>query len=125
MQTKGRYEIRGVLGEGGMGIVYRVLDPVLNREVTLKTIRDPQEQAVLELFSECAVLAGMSHPGIRDVRYRGIQARRCHAAVLSHPAAARIGLRGPDRVVRPAASRSSAACRSSCRSAGVSRLGMG
>ena len=68
MKTAGRYEIRDVLGEGGMGIVYRALDSVMNREVTLKTIRDPQDKVVLELFKrECAVLASMSHPNIVEI----------------------------------------------------------
>ncbi len=51
-----------------MGVVYRGFDPVMNREVTIKTIRDPQDQLVLELFKrECAVLASMSHPNIVEI----------------------------------------------------------
>lgn len=51
-----------------MGIVYRAFDPVTNREVTVKTIRDPQDRAVLELFKrECAVLASMTHPNIVEI----------------------------------------------------------
>jgi len=51
-----------------MGIVYRALDSVMNREVTIKTIRDPQDKVVLELFKrECAVLASMSHPNIVEI----------------------------------------------------------
>jgi len=68
MKSAGRYEIREILGEGGMGVVYRGFDPVMNREVTIKTIRDPQDQLVLELFKrECAVLASMSHPNIVEI----------------------------------------------------------
>ncbi|HEY6342946.1 MAG TPA: serine/threonine-protein kinase, partial [Bryobacteraceae bacterium] len=68
MSAKGRYEILEILGEGGMGIVYRGLDPVLNREVAVKTIRDPQDKAALELFKrECAVLASITHPNIVEI----------------------------------------------------------
>jgi serine/threonine protein kinase/cytochrome c-type biogenesis protein CcmH/NrfG len=66
--NKGRYEIRGKLGEGGMGIVHRAVDPVVNREVAVKTIRDAQDKAVLDLFRrECAVLATLSHPNIVEI----------------------------------------------------------
>jgi eukaryotic-like serine/threonine-protein kinase len=69
MATKGRYEILEVLGEGGMGIVYRAIDPVMNhREVAVKTIRDPQDKAALDLFKrECAVLTSITHPNIVDI----------------------------------------------------------
>src|SRR5580658_5794068 len=68
MSAKGRYELLEILGEGGMGIVYRGLDPVLNRVVAVKTIRDPQDKAALELFKrECAVLASITHPNIVEI----------------------------------------------------------
>ena len=33
----GRYEVRGQLGTGGMGHVYRVYDPINQRELALKS----------------------------------------------------------------------------------------
>ncbi|MFN7921648.1 MAG: protein kinase [Bryobacteraceae bacterium] len=69
---KGRYELRNVLGEGGMGVVYRAFDLELRREVALKTIRDAQEQTILELFfKESAVLASLQHPNIVDIYDHG------------------------------------------------------
>ena len=64
----GRYEVREVLGQGGMGLVYRAYDPVVRREVAVKTILDLPDAASLQLFyKECDVLASMSHPNIVEI----------------------------------------------------------
>ena len=67
-QIKDRYEIRQVLGQGGMGVVYNAYDTVVKRSVALKTVRDTPSRAALELFyKECDVLASISHPNIVDI----------------------------------------------------------
>jgi len=64
----GRYEVRQVLGQGGMGLVYRAYDTVVRREVAVKTILDLPDPASLQLFyKECDVLASMSHPNIVEI----------------------------------------------------------
>ena len=64
----GRYEVRQVLGQGGMGLVYRAYDIVVRREVALKTILDIPDPTSLQLFyKECDVLASMSHPNIVEI----------------------------------------------------------
>ena len=69
MRIAGRYEIRGVIGEGGMGIVYRAQDLNLDTEVAVKTIRNPHDAASLELFKkEGAVLRSLNHPNIVEIR---------------------------------------------------------
>src|SRR4249920_233760 len=66
----GKYEIQGILGEGGMGVVYKALDPVIRRTVALKTVvkarLDPSvSRSALERFRNEAQAAGcLQHPGI-------------------------------------------------------------
>ncbi len=68
--TVGRYVIEGVLGEGGMGTVYRAHDPVLHRKVALKVVRardadaDPKTAAesTARLLREARAAAALVHP---------------------------------------------------------------
>lgn len=65
----GRYETRDVIGEGGMGIVYRALDLKRNTEVAVKTIKNPHDAASFDFFKkECAVLSSLNHANIVDIR---------------------------------------------------------
>jgi tetratricopeptide (TPR) repeat protein/predicted Ser/Thr protein kinase len=66
----GRYEIRGVLGAGGMGVVYRAYDPELAREVALKRVRGHErgtDQDRARLLREARALARLRHPAIVPV----------------------------------------------------------
>lgn len=66
----GKYTIRRILGEGGMGIVYLGVDPDLNRPVAIKTIRRGLLQGragreLRERFRREAQAEGrMTHPNI-------------------------------------------------------------
>jgi serine/threonine protein kinase/ribosomal protein L40E len=67
-KLKGRYEIKEVLGQGGMGLVFRAWDTTVKRDVALKTLRDAPTRAALQMFyKECEVLAAMSHPNIVEI----------------------------------------------------------
>ena len=71
--TLGPYEIRGVLGSGGLGTVYRAWDERLQREVALKVLAEGAEEqaaSLVDLQREARLLASVSHPavvGIFDV----------------------------------------------------------
>jgi serine/threonine protein kinase len=61
------YEILGVLGRGGMGIVYRARQSALDRTVALKTVLVSQlseEGAVSRFEEEALTIAKLRHPNI-------------------------------------------------------------
>ena len=71
IKNLGRYQVNGIMGKGAMGMVYRGIDPAINRPVALKTIRldfvnDPEELAELKerLHREAQAAGKMSHPNI-------------------------------------------------------------
>ena len=71
IKNLGRYQVTGVLGKGAMGLVYKGVDPAINRPVALKTIRldfvtDPEEMQELKerLHREAQAAGKLSHPNI-------------------------------------------------------------
>ncbi len=64
------YEIRGLLGAGGMGEVHRAYDKRLGREVAIKRLpqnftTDPDRLARFE--REARLLASLNHPNIAAI----------------------------------------------------------
>lgn len=73
----GRYVIERVLGKGAMGVVYLARDPVIGRQVALKTLSVPSDAEEAEEFRQRflreAQAAGiLTHPGIVTVHDAGV-----------------------------------------------------
>jgi len=74
--TSGRYIIRGTLGRGGMGIVYKAEDTVLDRVVAFKVLPEALKenpQALKNFLREAKSAAQLNHPGIVTVYDAGEQ----------------------------------------------------
>lgn len=71
--TGTRYRIEAELAAGGMGVVYRALDTVLERPVALKVLRESLSDAtnMARLRREAHVIARLEHPGIIPVHDLG------------------------------------------------------
>lgn len=69
----GKYQIQGVLGQGGMGIVYRAFDPAIHRPVAVKTITksalDPSDlqYALTRFRHEAQAVGRLTHPRIAAI----------------------------------------------------------
>ena len=66
----GRYELRSLLGAGGMGEVYRAHDPTLSRDVAIKVLpsacsADPER--LLRFEREARAAGALNHPNIHSI----------------------------------------------------------
>jgi len=71
MKKLGKYEISSILGKGAMGIVYKAIDPDINRQVAIKTIRfdlvtegSDSEEMMQRFMREAQAAGKLSHPNI-------------------------------------------------------------
>lgn len=75
----GRYDIVSKIGEGGMGIVYKALDPVLERNVALKVgkvttgkTRQENDEDIRRCIREARLAAQFIHPNIAILYDAGV-----------------------------------------------------
>jgi tetratricopeptide (TPR) repeat protein/tRNA A-37 threonylcarbamoyl transferase component Bud32 len=59
-----RFEVRGTLGTGGAGVVYRAFDKQLQREVALKLLRTASGRDLYRFKREFRALADITHPNL-------------------------------------------------------------
>jgi formylglycine-generating enzyme required for sulfatase activity/predicted Ser/Thr protein kinase len=71
MERIGKYSIQSEIGKGGMGVVYRGLDPYIGRTVAIKTIRldvlrqeGSRDEALRRFLREAQAAGNLSHPNI-------------------------------------------------------------
>ncbi|MBM3284474.1 MAG: serine/threonine protein kinase [Candidatus Aminicenantes bacterium] len=74
MKKIGKYSILAMLGKGGMGIVYKALDPDIEREVAIKTIRfdtltegTEKDEMMTRFIREAKAAGRLSHPNITTI----------------------------------------------------------
>jgi len=65
----GRYEVLGELGQGAMGVVYKATDPLIDRQVAIKTInlslaQDELEEYEGRFYQEAKAAGRLNHPNI-------------------------------------------------------------
>ena len=72
----GGFEIQGQLGRGGMGVVYRAIDPRSGRGVAVKTVSWSGEGALAALRREIVALSAVRHPGVVEIVAEGLISER-------------------------------------------------
>jgi serine/threonine protein kinase len=66
----GAYQVTALLGEGGMGEVYRARDTKLDREVALKVLPESfanDRDCLMRFEREAKTLAALNHPHIAQI----------------------------------------------------------
>ncbi len=82
--TMGRYLVLDRIGEGGMGVVYKAYDPVLDRRVALKVLRqlpDGLGSDEERLLREGKAMAQLAHPNVVAVHDVGVHDGRVFVAM--------------------------------------------
>ena len=82
----GRYELLAELGQGAMGVVYKALDPVLDRVVAIKTInltlpKDELADYEARFYQEARAAGGLNHPNIVTIYDIGKSERLAYMAM--------------------------------------------
>ncbi|MGH7553501.1 MAG: protein kinase domain-containing protein [Longimicrobiales bacterium] len=67
MASFGKYQVLEFIGEGGFGRVFRGYDPVLKRDVAIKTCTLRESEMRARFAQEAEIAAGLRHPNIVTV----------------------------------------------------------
>lgn len=66
-RTLDRYELRRLIGKGGMANVYEAYDPSFHRVVAVKVFKREDEEMLRRFIREAHVMAGLHHPHLVEV----------------------------------------------------------
>lgn len=83
-RTLGRYELRSLIGKGGMGEVYRAYDATLDRDVAVKMLPEHlagDYEALRRFEREAKAVAGISHPNVCPIYDFGRDENRSYAVM--------------------------------------------
>ena len=79
IELAGKFRVIQTVGRGGMGVVYRAVDVVLNRPVALKTLPRLSAALATRMRHEARAMAAVAHPNLAgDLRRREL-ARHPHS----------------------------------------------
>lgn len=79
-QSLGGYEVQALLGQGGMGVVYRARHVALDRTVALKVLLPElasDQDYVARFLREARAAAHLNHPNIIQIHDASVQEGRC------------------------------------------------
>ena len=69
-RTLGKYQITETLGQGGMGIVFRAHDPMIERDVAIKLLPEElaeDERALSRFLAEAKAAGRLNHPNVVSI----------------------------------------------------------
>lgn len=66
-RTLDRYELRRLIGKGGMANVYEAYDPSFHRVVAVKVFKREDDEMLRRFIREAHVMAGLHHPHLVEV----------------------------------------------------------
>ncbi|HTR03844.1 MAG TPA: serine/threonine-protein kinase [Thermoanaerobaculia bacterium] len=83
----GRFQIKSVLGQGAMGVVYLAHDPEIGRDVAIKTVRpegiggESAQELEARFLKEARLAGRLAHPNIVTIFDVGRQGETCFIAM--------------------------------------------
>jgi urea transport system substrate-binding protein len=69
-KSLGKYQVTGILGQGGMGVVVKAHDPLIERDVAIKVLADhlaADTSALGRLLAEAKAAGKLNHPNVTAI----------------------------------------------------------